>query len=127
MPRFLKSALKGEPIRIYGDGSQTRTFCYVDDNIDTIIACLEKDLYINDVLNVGSDVEYTIKDLATMILKTTNSQSIIEHLPPLKEGDMTRRQPDISKMKCALCRELMTIEDGLDALIAHYVNEVTSE
>jgi len=127
VPRFLKAALKGEPIKIYGDGSQTRTFCFVDDNIDTIIACLEKGFYINDVLNVGSDVEYTIKELATMALKAANSQSIIEYLPPLKEGDMTRRQPDITKMKSALCRELMSIEDGLDVLIAHYLKEAKSE
>ena len=127
VPRFLKKALQNQPLQINGDGSQTRTFCYIDDNIDTIISCLEKDLYINDVLNIGSDVEYTIKELADMTIKTTKSQSIIEHLPPLKEGDMTRRQPDISKMKSALCRELIPIEDGLNVLTAHYLKKTESE
>ena len=56
-----------------------------------------------------------------MVIKAANSHSIIEYLPPLKEGDMTRRQPDISKMKSALCRELMPIEDGFDVLIAQYI------
>lgn len=127
VPRFLKKALQNQPLQINGDGSQTRTFCYIDDNIDTIISCLEKDLYINDVLNIGSDVEYTIKELADMTIKTTKSQSIIEHLPPLKEGDMTRRQPDISKMKSALCRELIPIEDGLNVLTAYYLKKTESE
>ncbi len=127
VPRFLKKALQNQPLQINGDGSQTRTFCYIDDNIDTIISCLEKHLYINDVLNIGSDVEYTIKELADMTIKTTKSKSIIEHLPPLKEGDMTRRQPDISKMKSALCRELIPIEDGLNVLTAHYLKKTESE
>lgn len=127
VPKFLKKALQNEPLQINGDGSQTRTFCYIDDNIDTIMACLEKDLYINDVLNIGSDVEYTIKELADMTIKTTKSQSIIEHLPPLKEGDMTRRQPEIAKMKSALCRELIPIEDGLNVLTAHYLKKTESE
>ena len=127
VPRFLKKALQNEPLQINGDGSQTRTFCYIDDNIDTIISCLEKDLYINDVLNIGSDVEYTIKELADMTIKTTKSKSIIEHLPPLKEGDMTRRQPDISKMKSAFCRELITIDDGHKLLTSQYLKKTESE
>lgn len=120
VPKFLKKALRNEPLQINGDGSQTRTFCYVDDNIDTIIACLEKDLYINDVLNIGSDIEYTIKQLAEMVLKISNSNSTIEYLPPLKEGDMTRRKPDISKMKSVLNRDLLPVEIGIKKLIDYY-------
>ena len=120
VPKFLNRALKNEPIQIYGDGSQTRTFCYIDDNIDTIIGCLEEDFYINDVLNIGSDIEYTIKQLAEMVLKISNSNSTIDYLPPLKEGDMTRRKPDIGKMKSVLSREILPVELGIKKLIDYY-------
>ena len=120
IPKFLKAALQNEPIKIYGDGSQTRTFCYVDDNIDTIIGCLENDLFLNDVLNVGSDIEYNIQTLADIIVRITKSESDIEYLPPLKEGDMKRRKPDILKMRSVLNRELITIENGIERLLYHY-------
>lgn len=120
IPKFLKAALRNEPITIYGDGSQTRTFCYVDDNTDTMIGCLERDLFINDVLNIGSDVEYSIKALTDLILRVANTDSVIEHLPPLKEGDMTRRMPEISKMRRVLNRKLIPIENGIELLLDHY-------
>ena len=120
VPRFLSAALKGESITIYGDGSQTRTFCYVDDNIDTIIGCLERNLFVNDVLNIGSDVEYSILDLAKKIITSVDSKSCLEHLPSLKEGDMTRRKPDISKMMSVLKRELVTIDQGINLLSEFY-------
>lgn len=113
LPRFLKAALKNEDITIYGDGSQTRTFCYVDDNIDTIMLLLNENLAVNDTINVGSDQEISILDFANLILNITGSKSKLVHLPPLKEGDMTRRQPDISKMKGILKRDLTTLEAGI--------------
>ena len=99
MSKFISKALKNEDITIYGDGSQTRTFCYVDDNVDACLKCLTDNLYVNDVLNIGGEKEVQIIDLAKTILKATNSSSKIVHLPPLKEGDMTRRCPDNSNMK----------------------------
>jgi UDP-glucose 4-epimerase len=113
MSKFIKAALEGKDITIYGDGSQTRTFCYIDDNIDTTLACLEQNLCINDVVNVGNDEIITIKVLAETIIKLTNSSSKIAYLPALKDGDMTRRQPDISKMKSILGRDLLFYEDGI--------------
>lgn len=113
VPKFLHAALRGDPITIYGDGCQTRTLCYIDDNVDTMIGCLERDLFINDILNVGSDVEHKIIDLAKLIIRLANSNSKIQYLPPLKEGDMTRRRPDITKMKNVLCRPLIDLEDGI--------------
>ena len=115
--KFVNAALKGKDITIYGDGSQTRTFCYIDDNVDTMINCLEKDLFVNDVINIGNDVEVSILELANLIIKITNSSSKIKLLPPLKEGDMTRRHPDISKMRCVLERQLTSVEDGIKKLI----------
>ena len=113
MSKFIKAALEGKDITIYGDGSQTRTFCYIDDNIDTTLACLEQNLCVNDVVNIGNDEIITIKVLAETIIKLTNSSSKIAYLPALKDGDMTRRQPDISKMKSILGRDLLFYEDGI--------------
>lgn len=117
VPKFLRLAMKNQPITIYGDGLQTRTFCYVDDNIDTIIRILEEGHFMNEVVNIGSDVETSILDLAKLIISITGSSSQVVHLPALKEGDMTRRHPDITKMRMALKRELTTLEDGIRLLI----------
>lgn len=117
VPRFLKAALKNEPIYIYGDGLQTRSFCYVDDNIETCIKVMFEPKCVNDVLNVGSDLEQTILSLAQNIITITQSNSKIIHLSPLEEGDMTRRCPDTSKMKAILGRPLITLEEGIKNLI----------
>lgn len=116
--RFLALALKGEDITIYGDGSQTRTFTYIDDNVDTITTIMNKKLLENDVINIGSDILMTVLELANLVLKITNSKSKIVHVPALKEGDMTRRQPDNTKMKEILGRELISVEDGIKKMMA---------
>jgi UDP-glucuronate decarboxylase len=113
LPKFLHAAQAGKDITIYGNGSQTRTFCYVDDNIETTIKTLNESHCINDTVNIGNDQEMTILQLAELVIKMTNSSSKIIHLPPLKEGDMTRRQPDISKMLAILGRPLTTLEEGI--------------
>lgn len=120
IPRFVRAALKEEPLTIFGDGWQTRTFCYVDDNTDTMIQCLEKSAFKNDVLNIGSDIECRIVDLAKMVIELTGSKSEIIFLPPLPEGDMTRRQPDIKKMRSLLKRDLLPVDEGLRGLIEYY-------
>ena len=117
MSKFLYKALKGEDITIYGDGSQTRTFCYCDDNIDACLKALYENKVINDVINIGGETEIRIIDLAKKIIEITNSSSKIVHLPPLKDGDMNRRCPDNRKMRDLLGRDLITIEEGLIKLI----------
>lgn len=117
--RFLDLALKNEPITIYGDGSQTRTFCYVDDNVDACVKIFEEQLEMNGVINIGGADEITILELAQLVIRLTNSKSDIVFLPPLPEGDMTRRMPDNSKMKNILNRPLISIEEG----IARMTNE----
>ncbi|MGZ3885782.1 MAG: NAD-dependent epimerase/dehydratase family protein, partial [Bacteroidia bacterium] len=117
IPRFLTEALKNNPIGIYGDGSQTRTFTYVDDTIDTIVEIFNKGLLKNDVLNIGSDKLVTVLELAKIIITLTKSKSELKFLPPLKEGDMTRRQPDNKKMREILNRELVPIEEGITRLM----------
>lgn len=117
--KFITRALKGEDITIYGDGSQTRTFCYIDDNIDTCVNAYYGNKFVNDVVNVGGEKEISILDLAKLILKLTNSKSKIVHLPPLEEGDMTRRRPDTTKMKQLLDRESLPLEEGLKRVISN--------
>ncbi len=96
MSNFIVQALKGEPLTIYGDGSQTRSFCYVDDMIEGIIKAMEGD-YIGPI-NLGNPDEITILDLAKKILEITGSSSKIKFLPPLKD-DPLRRRPDITLAK----------------------------
>ncbi len=111
--RFLSFAIAGEPLTIYGDGGQTRTFCYVDDNLDTTQKLLYEDIGVNEVINIGSDIEMTVLELAQQIIKFTKSKSRIVHFPSLKEGDMTRRLPDISRMRAVLGRSLTPLEEGI--------------
>ncbi len=123
VPRFLQMALRGDDITIYGDGSQTRTFCFVDDNIDACLATLEGRQGINETINIGSDENYTVLELAQMIIDVTQSKSQIVHLPALEDGDMTRRLPDIHKMRALLGRELVPLRDGLTRLVEHYSSQ----
>lgn len=116
--RFIVQALAGADITIYGDGSQSRTFCYVDDSVDFQIKCLEDDLHINDTVNVGSSREVSVLELAQIVLQRVNSRSKIVHKPALKEGDMRRRVPDNRRMIEALGRELITLEEGIDRIVA---------
>lgn len=111
--KFIKAALENETITIYGDGRQTRTFCYIDDNVDVTTAIFEHNLLINDVVNIGSSVEISMLALAELVIDITGSQSKLVHIDALKEGDMSRRQPDNSKMKQILNRKLISIEQGI--------------
>lgn len=111
--KFIASALKNEDITVYGDGLQTRTFCYINDNIEVAKIAIEKDILINDTINVGSNFEITILDLARKVIGTLSSSSRVIFLPPLKEGDMRRRCPDNSKMMKLLGRQLTSLDDGI--------------
>ena len=116
--KFISRALKNENIEVYGDGKQTRTFCFIDDNIAATSAAFYNDKFVNDVVNIGSDNEMTILDLANTIIKLTGAKSKIVHLPPLPEGDMTRRMPDATKMKQLLGKSFMPLEQGLKKVLA---------
>jgi UDP-glucose 4-epimerase len=115
--RFLAAALKNKDIQIYGDGSQTRTFTFVDDTVSVCSSIFEQQLLVNDVINIGNDQLVTIRELAELTIRITGSSSKISYLPPLKEGDMTRRQPDNTKMRSILNRELICLEDGIKAML----------
>lgn len=117
MSRFIDMALRNEDITVYGDGSQSRTFCYVKDNTDATINAITSEVALNNVVNIGNDVETSILELAEKIIAATGSSSKIINLPPLKEGDMTRRQPDVTSMKKVLNREFTPLDDGIKMLI----------
>lgn len=117
--KFLSRALEGNDLTVYGDGSQRRTFCYIDDNIEVSVRCMEQDKSVNDVINIGSDEEITILELAKKIIQITGSKSKIVHLPPLPEGDMTRRKPDNTKMRAILDRPLISLEEGIKKTMAN--------
>ncbi|MCX7696196.1 MAG: NAD-dependent epimerase/dehydratase family protein [Bacteroidales bacterium] len=119
--RFINLALKNEPLTIHGDGSQTRTFCYIDDNVDAtynvFLSVLKNPNTDNHIINIGNDSEISILDLAKLIIRLTNSASSLKFLPPLPEGDMTRRLPDITKMKEFLQRPLISLEQGINYIL----------
>jgi UDP-glucuronate decarboxylase len=117
--KFIKAAINNDDITIYGDGSQTRTFCYISDNVEACLNAFYKNEYVNDVINIGSNKEFTILELAQTIIKVVDSKSNILHLPPLPEGDMKRRMPDNTKMRALLGKELISLEDGLKKIIVN--------
>lgn len=116
--KFISKALKNEDIPVYGDGSQTRTFCFINDNIEATTNAFYNNKFVNDVLNVGGETEVQIVQLAQLIIKLTSSRSKVVHLPALEEGDMTRRRPDISKMKTLLKEPMKSLEEGLKIVIS---------
>ena len=120
VPRFIRQAMANKDITIYGDGSQTRTFCYVDDNVEACVNAHHTGLFENDTINIGSDTEFTIKELAETIINITGSSSKLVNLPALTEGDMTRRKPDIGKMRQLLNHDLVPLEEGIRRLVQHF-------
>lgn len=117
MSKFIDAALNNNDITIYGDGLQTRTFCYIEDNVDACLNAFYKNKFVNDVVNIGNDKETSVLELAQTIIRLTKSKSKIIHLPALKEGDMTRRQPDITKMHELLERPLKPLDEGITLLM----------
>ena len=83
-----------------------------------IFQFMNKKLLLNDVINIGSDKLMTVLELAKLVIQVAKSQSKIVHLSPLKEGDMTRRQPDNTKMKEILGRELISVEEGIKRMMS---------
>jgi UDP-glucose 4-epimerase len=123
VPRFLRMAMRGEDITVYGDGSQTRTFCFVDDNVDACLAALHRREAINETVNIGSDESITILELAELAIELTDSKSRIVHLPPLADGDMTRRLPAIGRMRELLGRDLVPLREGLVRQLEFYAKQ----
>lgn len=125
--KFMLAAMQNKDITIYGDGQQTRTFCYIDDNVDACLESFYKNKIVNDVINIGGNREITILELVEIIIKLTRSKSKIVHIDPLKEGDMRRRRPDNSDMKKLLGRDLILIEEGIKKILKQGLFELKDE
>lgn len=117
---FVVQALAGEPITVFGDGTQTRSFCYVDDMIEAFRRFMATDVAVTGPMNLGNPEEISVVDLAQMIIDLTGSRSKIV-LNPLPEDDPRRRQPDISLAKRELdWRPTTKLSDGLKSTIAYF-------
>ena len=119
---FIVQALKGKPITIYGDGSQTRSFCYVDDLIEGLIGLMNTPEGRTGPVNLGNPHEFRIYDLARQIIDLTGSKSKFEH-KPLPDDDPVRRRPDIGQAKHALGWEpKIDLTTGLTTTISYFEN-----
>ena len=118
IPNFVDQALRGEPITIYGDGSQTRSFCFVTDTVDGLIRLMEADGDRVGPVNIGNPVEFTISELATLVVEKTGSSSAVIR-QPLPQDDPKLRRPDIGLARQLLGWEpVVGLSEGLDQVIA---------
>ena len=119
---FIIQALKGDPITIYGDGQQTRSFCYVDDLVEGFLRFMNSPAEATGPLNLGNPSEFTMLELAEKVIGLTRSSSAIQHLP-LPQDDPKQRRPDITKAKALLNWEpAVPLDEGLSRTIAYFRN-----
>jgi UDP-glucuronate decarboxylase len=117
---FIVQALKGQPITLYGEGTQTRSFCYVDDLIDGLIALMETSSDVTGPVNIGNPGEFTMQELASKVIELTGSSSQLVH-QALPADDPRQRQPDISLAKQLLSWEpKVPLDDGLARTIEYF-------
>jgi UDP-glucuronate decarboxylase len=117
IPRFIEQTLSNKPITVFGDGSQTRSFCYGTDQVEGLLKLALSERAKGEVINIGSDNEITILELAKLVRELTNSSSEIEFLS-LPKDDPTRRKPDITKANMLLNWEpKIKLEEGLKRMI----------
>jgi UDP-glucuronate decarboxylase len=117
---FIVQALKGEPITIFGDGSQTRSFCYVDDLVRGFISLMDAPDSVTGPINLGNPGEFTIKQLAEQVVEMTGSRSEISY-HPLPQDDPTQRCPDITKARELLdWKPTIPLQEGLKSTIAYF-------
>lgn len=126
IPNFLTQALDGRDLTIYGDGSQTRTFCYIDDMVAGLRSLMDAEGVQGDVVNLGNDTEVTIKELAETVRSICDRESGITY-ESLPEDDPSRRRPDLSKAKRILNLEpTVNLEEGLKKSIEYFKDRVES-
>jgi len=121
---FIVQALQNHNISIYGDGTQTRSFCYVDDLIEGFVSLMNTEDHITGPINLGNPVEFTILELAEKVIELTESKSMIEHLP-LPQDDPKQRKPEISQAKSLLDWEpKIELNYGLDLTIQYFKKNI---
>ena len=117
---FIVQALLGRDITVYGDGSQTRSFCYVDDLVEAIMRLMLTNEDVTGPINIGNNSEFTIRELAEKVIQLTGSRSKLV-FKPLPQDDPRQRQPDLTKAKAALnWQPKVALEDGLKETIAYF-------
>jgi UDP-glucuronate decarboxylase len=117
---FIVQAIKGDPITIYGDGSQTRSFCYVDDLIDGLMRLMNTPGEVTGPVNIGNPVEFTMINLCELVVKLTGSHSKVCFVP-LPPDDPKQRQPDISVASRVLqWKPSVSLEEGLKKTIEYF-------
>jgi UDP-glucuronate decarboxylase len=122
---FIVQALSNETISVYGDGEQTRSFCYVDDLVEGLLRLMGTEDSVTGPINLGNPDEFTIRQLAELVIEMTGSRSKIEQFP-LPEDDPRQRQPDIRRARETLDWEpTIKLKDGLIKTIAHFENMMT--
>ena len=127
MSTFVVHALRGEPLTVYGDGDQTRSFCYVDDMIDGLVKLMNSPHEVTGPINLGHTREITILELAGMIIRLTGSKSGIIH-KELPKDDPRRRQPDVTKAKDVLGWAPSTpLETGIEQTIGYFDRLLNTE
>jgi nucleoside-diphosphate-sugar epimerase len=124
VPNFISQALKEEDLTVYGDGSQTRSFCYVEDLVEGIFRVFIKDNIGGEVINLGNPDEYNIIDFARIIIEKTNSKSNISY-KSLPKDDPKRRRPDISKARKIIdWQPQFTLDEGLEKSIEYFQSQL---
>ena len=117
---FILQALRGEDITVYGDGSQTRSFCYVDDMVEALIRMMNRPKGFHGPVNLGNPAEMTVKELAELVIGMTGSQSKLSFVD-LPQDDPTQRRPDISLARRMLDWEpKIALAEGLEKTIAYF-------
>ena len=125
VPNFMKQAIRGEDLTVYGNGDQTRSFCYVSDEIDGFLRLAKSDEHLP--VNIGNPSEFTILECANMILKVTGSKSHIRY-EPLPQDDPKQRRPDISKARALLGWEpKIDLETGLGLSLDYFKKAVAED
>jgi UDP-glucuronate decarboxylase len=123
---FIVQALRGDDITIYGDGTQTRSFCYVDDLVDGILRLMRAEAGVDQPVNLGNPVEFTMLELAELVIALTGSTSRLTQRP-LPTDDPRQRRPDISRAKAALDWEpRVALREGLERTIAYFDAELST-
>ncbi len=123
---FIVQALSGEPLTLYGDGTQTRSFCYIDDMVDGLIALMNSAPEVTGPINLGNPGEFTMMELARKVLALTGSTSPIEYRP-LPADDPVRRRPDISRAVEVLgWKPAVELDDGLRPTVEYFRRDLTS-
>jgi dTDP-glucose 4,6-dehydratase len=125
IPNFMKQALRSEDLTVYGDGSQTRSFCYVSDEVDGFLRLAKSDEHLP--VNIGNPVEFTILECAKRVLEITKSQSKIRY-EALPQDDPKQRQPDITKARNLLGWEpKIDLDTGLKLSLDYFREAVSAE